>query len=504
MDVAEKIVRLLLDAGNEERGCLLVLRCVSSDAMAEAFQTLTAQADLTWNTDDATTHASVLSMVQSAESHVGRNDVSLWLKMPDARGSDGLSTFYDGLDDRIGTFLGNQGPRAVVLVNLGAMQSLAKLAPVAWKSKTAFLAWPEKAKPAAQRRTVPPVNQQRVQHERRGGNNLTLLEEQIAKESDPRILSDLYRRQSNALAESGRLEEARKSATMAARLFRDHGALEKLAECYELLASIAERTGVMESARDWMTFALETWQMVGNDERIAESHAKKGHLHYLLGDRDTAAKQFQLAIALDEAKGRSAKVAAGLRRLGLMAEDAGRLKIAYKLYKESMDLVERLGDRIGLSRVHHHMGRLAERSNNFTQAFEHHKQSLELKEALNDTVGMASSYHHLGNTYYGSRDLRMAAIMYEQALELESETQDHHGRANTLLQLALVQSERFNWESALHYALCAHQAWRKLGSKDGMKSAELRISTARTMVEPGLQSNIQREVLAQLESWGIR
>ena len=96
----------------------------------------------------------------------------------------------------------------------------------------------------------------------------------------------------------------------------------------------------------------------------------------------------------------------------------------------------------------------------------------------------------------------MAHLMYEQALELEVETEDHHGRANTLLQLALVQSERFDWESALTYALCAHHAWRRLGMRQQVQSAELRIQTAEKMVKPERRKDVVDEAQRLITAWG--
>jgi tetratricopeptide (TPR) repeat protein len=468
--------------------------------MAEAFELLVQNSDFKWNPYVASEASSCIGLLDQAVKTASNDVVSLWFQFSPKSGADPDPDFYAGMDEQAHHFSTNGAVRVVALVELSTMQAMTRAIPAVWRSKSKFLAWPE-AKTSQSQRSAPQNEQRTRRRPADGSHMLSTVEEKLSKENSPLELAGLHRKRSQLLADAGRLEEARKAATQAARIYRDNSALDHLAESYELLSSIAERSGALKAARDWMTFALESWELAGQDERIAECHAKKGHLHYLLGDKDTAAQHFQLAIARDEAKGRSAKVAAGLRRLGLMAEESGRFKIAVKLYTESMVIVERLGDRIGLSRAKHHLGRLAERTGNYVEAFEYHKQSLELKEVLNDTQGMASSYHHLGNTYYRSRDLRAAHQMYLQALDLENELNDHHGRANTLLQLALVQSERFDWESALIFSLCAHHAWRRLGMKQQVQAAEVRIQTAEQMVKPHRRQEVVSEAQQMIAEW---
>ena len=66
------------------------------------------------------------------------------------------------------------------------------------------------------------------------------------------------------------LEDARKAAIKAARIFKEHSDMREMALAYELLGGLAERRGDVTEARAWLRASVETWRNAGDDTKTAE------------------------------------------------------------------------------------------------------------------------------------------------------------------------------------------------------------------------------------------
>lgn len=510
MKHVDAILDVLVETRKRGRGAVTFIRVQSADSLSDALATLLRQREWKWHEIDAADCDDGHQLLERAKGlTVDPNDVWLVYNLPDSRGADGDPRFYQSMAKDLNLIEVVGGARIVFLVGVPQMQAISRLAPQLWQRKRAFSAWPEKEE-VEQRAVKVDVSAGPGQS---GGTDLVeggtgdalvaALTGQLKASTSKHEKSRLFQKLALVLAGLERVEAARTAATKAARGFKDEGDMRSLAQCYELLGSLAEKRGNVDVARDWIGFALDSWTAVGDELRTSECHAKHGHLSYVLGDREQAAQQFQLAIEIDEALDHKNKVSAGLRRLGLMAEEEQKYKLADKLYNDAADICRELEDDIGLSRSLHSLGRLHERMGSYVEAFNFHRQSLELKEGLGDRLGMATSYHHLGNTYFFTREYEQAKACYGQALEIEDEVGDHQGRASTLQQLGEVSMAEYRWGDALWYFMAAHHLWRQLGSPQ-VHAVQVHIARASEMLDEATVAQVKADVKEKLSEYTAR
>jgi tetratricopeptide (TPR) repeat protein len=498
----------LRQARQRGRGALTIVRAQTKESLEEALAAFLRTPGWKWHEIDAGDCANGRELLMRAKQlTVDEDDVWLAWGLPSSGGDNGNPDFYNQMADASGVVEVLGGPRIVIFVGVPQMQAMVRLARPLWDRKRSFVAWPEAEKEARPRvaRADPggaprPNSSQPSATAESPEQVLGILGEQLKSSKSHSERARLLQKMALLLAGMNQLERSRVACTKAAKVYKDLAAPRGLAQCYELLGSLAERRGNVDVARDWVKFALEAWEQIEEAGRRSECHAKLGHLSYVMGDREDAAQHFQLAIELDEEQGDKRKVAAGLRRLGLMAEEEQKFGIAEKLFEDSLVLCQETGDEVGSSRSLHAKGRLYERMQDYARAFEMHRESLEIKERLNDRLGMATSYHHLGNTYLFSRDFEQAKACYQQALQIEDEVGDNQGRAATLQQLGEVSMAEHRWGDALWYFTASHTLFRQLGSPVA-HTVSLHISRATEMLDDETVEQIRADVKTKMSEY---
>ena len=141
--VIDKIISSLQDAAKANRNCFVVVRCPTSQAMAEAFEQIVETTEFQWIPHLGLQAPSCVNMLEDAIAKASNEVVSVWLQFPEKTGSDAKPDFYQGMDMRAEHLTGSGNVRVVALIDLSTMQTMARQLPALWRTKSAFLAWPE-------------------------------------------------------------------------------------------------------------------------------------------------------------------------------------------------------------------------------------------------------------------------------------------------------------------------------------------------------------------------
>jgi tetratricopeptide (TPR) repeat protein len=458
MEQAEKIMRGSFSAREQNVGGAYFVRCSGPTALEHAAATMRAisefEGPIVWHEIDCGELETMRDVFRIAEEQTtSQNDMHLVTNMPLFPTDYTAGPFYEGVDDLASEISQPGKGRMVLLIHESSVPRLVKYLPSIWAQKGQYVAWPvakqdrEAAQSAEELKKVARSRARADQLPNMPGGGVDV---EAAKNSMRKALG---------WSTEGQLEEARKAAIKAARVFKEHGEGREMALAYELLGTLAERRGDVTEARAWLRAAVDTWRNAHDANKTAECFAKLGHLSYLCGDRDKAARQFQSALEIDDELGNHKKVSAGLRRLGMIAEEQGEFARAAEMYRESAEVVEKADDDLGLSRAYHHLGRLHERSGDFQEALKWHNMSRELKESINDRVGLATTFHHLGNVHLLMAHHDDAGVYYEKAIALEDEFKDYFGKAASLKQLGEVAMAQREWHDALRCFLFAYEIW---------------------------------------------
>jgi tetratricopeptide (TPR) repeat protein len=430
--------------------------------------------------------------------------------IPDDSSDESLA-FYKALEVRQGEVNCSGGPRVVVLLTIPQLRSISRLAKPVFDDKRAFVAWPvQEIAQGTGSSTSTDEELDSATQTFTGGSRTSVsredaekvvkkLREQASTMADTPARAQIILKIALIQSAQGMLEEARVTGTQAARIFKKLNDMQGMAQCYEVMGSLAERRGNFRIAKDWMRYACEAWRGVGSEIRTAEVNAKLGHLCYVTGDHENAAVHFQEAISIDEALGNDMKVSAGLRRLGMLALDQEQFDVSEKLFLDAKDICKRLGDNVGLSRCTHQLGHLFERMGRFDDALEWHAQSYEVKTNLGDRLGMATSRHHMGNTHLMKKDYDEAIRCYQEALEIEEDEGDKQGMANTLLQMGEVANDQHRYEDAVFFFAAARSFYEEAEAALAMILIK-RVERMFDLIEERNVRAIERDVQRRMEA----
>ncbi|HIA03456.1 MAG TPA: tetratricopeptide repeat protein, partial [Myxococcales bacterium] len=358
MKQLDTLLQALASLSTNSRGGFCIVRCQNQATMRDAYAELTAQEEYTWHTLDVSELDSSAQTIETAIGLIsGPNDVCIIHGLPADSGKTSEPEFYRVLETQRNGVATSGGPRLVILLNIPQLRAISRLAPKLFKEKNAYVAWPVQDLGQSDNRAE--GDEKNETQTFTGGSQTQVSREEAIKvirrlKEQTQTMANTSERAQTILkialiqSSQGMLEEARQTGSQAARIYKELSDMQGLAQCYEVMGSLAERRGNVKFAIEWMRHACEAWRGVGNEVRTAEVGAKLGHLCYVTGNHEDAAKYFQEAISIDEALGNEIKVSAGLRRLGMLALDQDQFPVAENLFRQSKDMCDHLDDRVGM------------------------------------------------------------------------------------------------------------------------------------------------------------
>ncbi len=167
------------------------------------------------------------------------------------------------------------------------------------------------------------------------------------------------------------------------------------------------------------------------------------------------------------------EIIAANSQLGLVYKKLGDTEKAEVLLSKALNELKKQNEpnQDQLAYAHNHLGNLYTQVRKFNQAIDQHLAAIEIRKKLPDSHLLADSYNNLGVIYTNIQNLDEAAKNYHLALELyRNNYEDGHPYINlTQHNLAYIEEQRFNWDTAEQLKRDVIASWKKIYDKDHTK-----------------------------------
>jgi hypothetical protein len=263
----------------------------------------------------------------------------------------------------------------------------------------------------------------------------------------PRLAHHL-RWRSEASRHAGQLEEARRQAEIARRIFRDAGEELNEAHCLRLLGHIASDLGASAQGRRLVTRALTLFRKHAHVPGQASCEVLLGEIDYLGGEHGRALD------VLNQAAVKFSQVADVLGRAqclilqGLVEQSGGSPRRARELLAVARSDLERIGYRLGVAQCDLALAHADHREGDFARAHERATNTLKSFRLIENPRGEAGAERLLAMNALDSGHPNTAEVHARQAGVLYARLNDPWGKVESLLLLAQVALYRHDTDGA--------------------------------------------------------
>jgi tetratricopeptide (TPR) repeat protein len=239
-------------------------------------------------------------------------------------------------------------------------------------------------------------------------------------------------------ANTGRFEDARRSAEEALRAAHEAGDIQGETRASKALGTVAWNLGRLDDARSLWDRALHLAQELGDRKEEADVLNNLGTVAQNTGDYEGARSSHESALAIRREIADRYGEAQSLSNLGIVAYHLGRYEEAREFHERALRIRREVGDRQGESNSLNNLGAVAHYLGEYDDARRFHEESLQIKRQSGDRAGEATSLNNLGNVAYALEDLETAERMHSRAVEIRKEIGDVRGQAYSVSNLGLV------------------------------------------------------------------
>ncbi len=324
------------------------------------------------------------------------------------------------------------------------------------------------------------------------GNNIeaiTLLSAAVEHDTG---FSLAYTYLGEALANSGRMEEAREALTQATQrgdglsradsLFitaRDAmvgGDIDRAIEAFELLvqllpnnlSAVYELAAAYEMKGDWEGAIRNLERILELDPKFVTALFAIGRVNIKKGSGQDALDYLYRALSLNTLLGNEEGRATVLNAIGLANYYLDRYDEALKYYTDSLEIKRAIGDRRGESATLSNAAVVYQVKGDYEKCVETYEQALAISRELGDDRGIAENLINLGTALEERGSLDEALESYKNALKLEADLGDRVAEILCLNDIGNVYLIQGKVDDAEVYFQRALEARKQIGEKKGI------------------------------------
>ncbi len=264
--------------------------------------------------------------------------------------------------------------------------------------------------------------------------DLGLLDERLSGDH----LADHLRWRAEALRHQGELDQARREADSARRMFRDLGDEANQAHCLRLLGHVSSDLGASAQGRRLVTRALGLFRKLEHEVGQAQCEVLLGEIDYLLGEHARARGLLNQAGGRFQAVGDILGRAQCLIYQGLIEQGAGSPRRARELLAVARADLERIGYRLGVAQCDVALAHADHREGDFAGTHERTSATLKMFHLLENPRGEAACERLLAMNALDSGHPNTAEVHASAAAALYERLNDSWGKVESLLLLAQV------------------------------------------------------------------
>ncbi len=197
--------------------------------------------------------------------------------------------------------------------------------------------------------------------------------------------------------------------------------------------------------------ALKIWTAEADTTEITKIYTHLGNMYSDLGMFEESMQYHEKALSLAKSARLMKQIGQSLYNLGNAYKRIGVLSKALDYYLEAKDIFEGINEDKGLASCLNLIGILYMDWLQYQKALDTYTESLKLEEARNNKPGIADIYLNLGKIYVKLKRSDDAVKSYQKALDISREIKDKNKEAFSLMHLALVYTDEYNFSKADEY-----------------------------------------------------
>jgi len=196
--------------------------------------------------------------------------------------------------------------------------------------------------------------------------------------------------------------------------------------------------------------AINVWTELGDTNEICKSLTHLGNMYNNLGVFDEAVSYYEKSLQISTAAKILTQVGSSLFNLGTVYKNIGILSKALDYFIKAKDIFESINDdRLAASL--NMIGILYVDWLEYEKALDIYNESLNLEEKKGNKQGMADIQINLGKVYIKMKKTDDAVKSYQKALDISREIKDKNKEAFSIMHLALVYTDEYNFRKADEY-----------------------------------------------------
>jgi len=222
----------------------------------------------------------------------------------------------------------------------------------------------------------------------------------------------------------------------------------KAAVAFNKMGRIYRQKGDLPIALEYLERGLELFEQAGDTRGVAGSLDDIGQVLWMLSRYDEALDRSAAGLETRRRLGDKRSIATSLLNIGHIERHRGLFDEAEACYREALELRQALNDRAGIAQVTNGLGVLAFQRGDTEKARRHWESALELAESIGALPLQAMLLNHLGEAARNLGSRGEARTRFEAAETLARDLDDRRILSETLRNLALLDAEAGNQQSA--------------------------------------------------------
>ena len=233
-------------------------------------------------------------------------------------------------------------------------------------------------------------------------------------------------------------------------------------QCLANLSRLFDSVGNFVECKRLLSHSLKLWREQGNDFQVAETLADLSDANRQMGLREEGIQQAKEASEIFERLGQVVRQADTLTTLAWLLRADGQLDAAEEAGSRAIELLPEKGEEILVCQAHRALGDIYQRKGETKKAIQHLEVALEIASALSMADQLFWANYSLAEVFCEQGKFKDAQTHVECAKS--HAVNDMYLIARAVLQQALLWDQQGRFEDAKSEALCALDAFEKLGA----------------------------------------
>lgn len=206
-----------------------------------------------------------------------------------------------------------------------------------------------------------------------------------------------------------------------------------------------------DSALIFYRNSLSVWKELADTVEITKVLTHVGNMFGEIGRFKVSISFHETALLFATKAGITKQIAQSNYNLGNAYKKIGVLSKALDYYMEAKKIFESIGDQKGIASSLNLIGILYMEWLQLNKAIETYYESLKLEEARNNKPGIADININFGTVFVKMKRHDEAIKYYQKAYDISNEINDRNMMAYSLMHLALVYTDEYNFVKAEEY-----------------------------------------------------